>query len=713
MTDMNKVLMVLLVSLICSSASGQERPWQNLSNPTLAEVAAHFKNPPPEYSMTFYWGWDGPVTQEVIVRDLEQYRSSNVMAITIEAGNRMQARYLSPEWFDLIKFTVEQARQRGMRVWLVDEGKYPSGFAGGKFSEERPDLTMQTFHVTDEFYVAGGEGINRAATGKTICAVATRQAGGTTVVIEPQSNRLTWTAPEGRWQVQIVEQQFRTSATRSVNNPKVGVKDGTHALCDYLNPGAVAKFIDWTHEQYKAVVGDEFGRTILGFRGDEPDYGITPWTDDIVAEFRRVKGYDVRPYLPSFVAGRGTILTDEQRRAKADYWDLWSARFEKTFFGQLAQWCDENRLEYLVHLNHEDDLIALARSEGDFFRCMRPVQMPGVDAIWDQIWPGKVSDYPKLASSAAHLFGRPRSFTESFAAYRPAPNVEQAKWILDQQLVRGINMVEVMWVPASTRGRTGMLGWLADERFPDIAQYLNRVCYVLAQGRPTAGIALYQPTMSVWFGDSGANESTLKVARALLEHQRDFDFVDDRSVASLLALDGSELNNLSGQGYGAVLIPSVTAMSKSALDKLKSFSAAGGKVVFLGSPPSMLVEKTFLNAAPPADLSWAMHEPLGEFTDAVLAALPSPDVNFDRPCPEIKYCRRSLSDADVYFLFNESDQEQTRTVTLTGSGDVQVWDAFSGDMIPRPDSISESGKVQMPLMFKPYETRLLVVGKAP
>ena len=98
---------------------------------------------------------------------------------------------------------------------------------------------------------------------------------------------------------------------------------------------------------------------------------------------------------------------------------------------------------------------------------------------------------------------------------------------------------------------------------------------------------------------------------------------------------------------------------------------------------------------------------------AVLAALPSPDVTFDRKCPDIKYCHRSWRDADVYFLFNESDQEQTRTVTLTGSGDVQAWDAFSGDMIPMPDSISKSGKVQMSVTLKPYETRLLVVGKAP
>jgi len=709
---MKKFLIVLVAMLLGGSALGLDKPWQTLSDPTAAELASQFSDPPPEYSMSFYWGWDGAVTHEVIDRDLDEYRSKNVMAVTIEAGNRMEAKYLSPEWFDLIKYTVEQAKQRGMRVWLVDEGKYPSGFAGGKFTEERPDLTMQTFRVGDRFSVAGNESVDREAAENTICALATRQDDDSAVVIEPKSGRLTWTAPEGQWQVQVVEQQYRTSATRSVNNPNVGAKDGTHALCDYLSPEAVAKFIEWTHAQYKDVVGDEFGMTVLGFRGDEPDYGITPWTDDIIEEFRQQKGYDVRPYMPSFVAGGRTTLTEAQRRAKADYWDVWSARFGKSFFGQQGEWCAANNVEYLVHLNHEDDLVGLARSEGDFFRCMRTVQMPGVDAIWDQIWPGKVSDFPKLASSAAHLFGRPRSFTESFAAYRPAPNAEQAEWILNQQMVRGINMVEVMWVSASTRGRSGLRGWLADERFPAIAKYLNRVCYVLSLGRPTAKIALYQPTMSVWLGDREANESMLTITQKLMEHQWDLDFVDDRSITSVLTLDGSELKNLSGQGYGTVVVPSVTAMSKAALDKLKAFSTAGGKVIFVGRKPSMVVDKTFLNAEAPADLNWALHEPSGELTDAVLAALPNSDVRIEEPCPGIKYTHRRLRDADVYFLFNESDQEQTCSVTLAGVGKVQTWNAFSGSMTDTAVSAQGTDSVNASVTFKPYETHLLVIGKA-
>ncbi len=703
---------VLIVALIAGTVFAADRPWQQISDPTVEQVLAGFKEPPPEYSITFYWGWDGPVTEEVISRDLDNYKANNVRCVTIEAGYNMTAKYLSEDWFKLVKYTVQQAAQRNMRVYLVDEGKYPSGFAGGKFSEEKPDLRMQTFRASDPVAVDGGTAFSREAPANVICAVAVKEGDGETQVLEPKAGRFEWTAPAGKWQVQIVEQQFRTSATRSVNNPKGNVKDGTHSLCDYLNPAAVKQFIAWTHEQYKPYVGDHFGKTVPGFRGDEPDYGITPWTNGILDEFRKLKGYDLRPYLPLIVARRGTVLTDAQKRAKADYWDVWSSVFGESFFKTQADWCAANKMEYLVHPNHEDNMMALAQSEGDFFRCMRSVQMPGVDAIWSQIWMDHVADFPKFASSAAHLFGRPRSFTESFAAYKPAPNVEQATWILNHQLVRGINMVEVMWVPASSRGRSGMTGWLGDPNFASVAAYISRACYLLSQGRPAAQIAVYQPTMSMWLGDSDADKSTMAIAQQLLEKQRDFDFVDDRSVGSVLKLEGAELKNLSGQGYRTVIVPSTTAMSKTALDQLKAFAAAGGKVVFLGREPSLLVDKTFLDAKPPADLSWAVREASGELTDNVLKALPPADVTFDQPATAVKCLHRKWRDADLYFFFNESKEAQSRVVKLAASGQALSWNATTAAVEPISGASSQSGAVSLKLELAPYQTRFIVVKRS-
>jgi hypothetical protein len=60
--------------------------------------------------------------------------------------------------------------------------------------------------------------------------------------------------------------------------------------------------------------------------------------------------------------------TDETRRARADYYDVWSGIFQNSFFGEQADWCKKYNVEYLVHLNHEETMIALERSEGDYFR---------------------------------------------------------------------------------------------------------------------------------------------------------------------------------------------------------------------------------------------------------------------------------------------------------------------------------------------------------
>jgi hypothetical protein len=706
---MRKYIYIIVAVFILNTSLASQRPWQELSNPDVADVASNFKSPPSEYSMTFYWGWDGPVTEEVIARDLEQYCSNNVKAVTLEAGYRMTAKYLSPEWFELVKYTVEKARELDMHVWLVDEGKYPSGFAGGKFSQERPDLRMQTYTVKKPFSVEAGHKISRDVKPNTLFAVATNKEDGSTLILEIDSGKLNWKVPQGQWQVQLIEQRFRTSATRSVNNLKIGAKDATHSLCDYLKPEAVRQFIKWTHEQYKEVVGDEFGKTVLGFRGDEPDYGFVPWTDNIFDEFQKQKGYDIRPYLASISARGG--LTEQQKRAKADYWDVWSAIFSKNFFGMQAEWCAENNVEYLVHLNHEDKMVGLIRSEGDFFRCMRDVQMPGIDAIWSQIWPDKVSDYPKYASSAAHLFGRPRAFTESFAAYKPSPNLDQAMWILNHQIVRGINMVEVMWIPASSKGVSGMRGWLADERFPGAAAYLNRVCYVLSQGHPTAKIGLYYPTISIWLGDNQADKDVLTVTQQLLENQRDFDFVDEQALSSEMKLEGDRFVNLSGQSYQAIIIPPISAISKKTLERLKSFAQNGGRVIFLGVAPSLVVERTFLNADGPADISWAIQESSGRLTERVLKALPEPDVSLDQDCSAIKYLHRKLNNADVYFFFNESDQKQSRIATLQAeNGKAQIWNPLSGDIEVMADVSVINGVVKFPLELDAYQTKLIVIG---
>jgi hypothetical protein len=714
---MKKIFLLISISITANFLLNGQQPWQKFSDIGIKEISANFQSPPPEYGMILWWGWDGPMSDTVIKRDLDRIKAMGFRGVMIEAGYGMTAKYLSPEWFELVKIAVDEAKLRNMRVWIEDEGKYPSGFAGGKFSTERPDLKMQGLVVTDRIDPKPGEKISQKLPYNTLSAVAFNNDDKTSKIIDVTHGELNWQVPEGNWRIFMAGNRFRSSVTRSVNNPSRG-KDTTASLFDYLNPLATRQFIDWTHEQYKLYIGKEFGKTFMGFMGDEPDFAYTPWTPDILNEFKTRKGYDVQPYLASFFTPQ---LSEEARRAKADYWNVWSDLFRDNFFKVQADWCLENKIEYIVHLNHEDQIPGLVKSSGDFFNNMRYVAVPGIDAIWSQVWMDHVADYPKLASSAAHLFGRPRSFTESFAAYTYRPSVPQAKWVLDYQLVRGINSVQIMFMSASTGKQVTAAtpapaparrtSFFMSDTFPPIARYINRATYLLSQGRPASTIGVYFPTLSLWYGDNESNSSTLEISRQLTEQQLDFDFIDDQSLTSIMNVDKGSMTNLSGQSYKAIIVPSISVISKNSLRKLQQFALSGGKVIFVGKLPEISTDRNFLDAVKPGDIVWAKQITSFRITPEILNLLPVPDLKLDKSCPSIKYLHRKLKDAELYFILNEGKEKLSFTVELSGKGKPQIWDAITGEVSNLQKTVSGKDLLSIPLDFEPSETKFIIITK--
>jgi len=731
---------ILVSVLLVSPVAAQVRPWQAISDPTAAEAAAKFASPPAEYSSQFDWGFSDKLTPETMGAVLDHAKSLGVMGAYIEpkVGN---TPYLSPGYFNAVKELVEQARTRGMHLWFDDDGGYPSGFAGGKFSEERPDLRMQALAAPQHIPVTGGQQYSYTLDARTISVLAVNRDSGAAQVLDSSSGSVNWTVPAGNWEIVLVRSQFRSGPTRSANN-KTGAKDGTHSLMDYLNPEADKLFIQWQFDAYKQAVGDEMGKTVLGFRGDEPAFGFNPWSPVLLAEFQKRKGYDLRPYLETIAsinigraprpaagaapaaggAGLATVPAvpatggpepasinlDEGHRVFADYYDVWSDLFGENFFGAEGKWAAANGVEMQTHIEHEEVLPQLATADGDFFKCMRGIQVPGVDTIWHQIWHDVVADYPKLASSAAHVDGHPRAMTEAFAAYNPQPDFKEAGWILNHLLVLGINRIEYMGMGGAGPGR----GFYADPGFPSLSAHVNRASYLLGEGRPAAQIGVYIPSSSFWFNDSAANTSFLAIVHQLLEHQRDLDFVDEYSLSKTFKLQGRELVNLSGQAYRAILVPPVDAMSKAALDNLHAFAKAGGKVIFLGRAPSLVMDKNFKTATGPADISWATLEPGAEITAQVLAALPAPDVAIDQATTWLKYNHRRLKDADVYFFFNEGEQPLSLKTTVVNRGtskQAQQWDTASGKVEPWAGATFASGKTTLPLELQPWGTKIVVV----
>jgi hypothetical protein len=714
-------------------------PWQHLQDPTAAEVQHTWRTPPAEYGPEPYYGLNGPVTLASVEHDLDTMKTLGFRAVTVQYGYGSGLAYLSPEYLSFFRQFVLQAKQRGMRVWIVDDAGYPSGFAGGKFTTEHPELRMQALVASSRTPLSAGGSFDQVVPPNTVAVTAIRSDGQQTVQIpfDHGAAQAHWTAPaEGSWTVYVVEHAFRTSPTRSDTNPK-RVKDGSQSLEDYLDPAATAQFLTFTHEAYKRVVGDEFGKTILGFRGDEPDYSISgvPWTPAFFARFEQIKGYDIRPFAAAFLQSKEAVLTGEQQRARADYYDVFSQLFRDGFFKPQGEWCAANGLEYQVHLNHEEQEIALAHSEGDFFRDMRYVEVPGIDTIWHQISTDTVSDFPRLASSAAHVYGHPRAFTESFAAYRPLPDITMARYILNEQMVRGINLVETMYFPASsTPGRGGPMAFMLDPGYPALMQSVSRLSYLMAMGRPAASVALLLPAEALWMGDTKADDTFVSTERMLSEHQIDFDIVDEDAIGSLLKTAPGTFLSESGNHYRTVLVPRAHLLPVAVIDRLHAFATGGGKVVFLGKAPTLIGMRNDLHArtAAPAEFSWATVVP------AELAATPTPPAQppaappeplvvpapllsavqaaagvaalaLEKPDTSLRYTKRRLKDATVYLLFNESAKPIEDELILRASGrKLELWDPETGNVDPVPGVNARRGGLRLVLSLPPYTARVLV-----
>ena len=191
---------------------------------------------------------------------------------------------------------------------------------------------------------------------------------------------------------------------------------------------------------------------------------------------------------------------------------------------------------------------------------------------------------------------------------------------------------------------------------------------------------------------------------------------------------------MSGNAYRTVILPSAMVITQTELDRLQALAKGGGKVLFLGSIPSIISGKTILDsrAATPADFSFAIVETSAQLPPtptppaqapatppgpqvvppAIEAALnqviPTRDIALDTPDTALKVSTRRLQDANVFFFFNESATPLSHSITLKATGKVEAWDPAAGTVSPLA-STSSKGALTLKLDLKPYETKLITI----
>jgi alpha-L-rhamnosidase len=111
---------------------------------------------------------------------------------------------------------------------------------------------------------------------------------------------LDWKAPGGSWRVV----RLGYSLTGKTNHPATAEATGLEV--DKYDRAAVGRYINTYLDMYRDASGDRLGsRGVRALVTDSTEVGASNWTADMVEDFKRLRGYDPRPWLPALT---GTIV---------------------------------------------------------------------------------------------------------------------------------------------------------------------------------------------------------------------------------------------------------------------------------------------------------------------------------------------------------------------------------------------------------------------
>jgi hypothetical protein len=696
-----------------------------------------------------FWIWNGKLQEAEVTRQIAQMAARGLGGFFIhpmpddfrkhDFVRGIEPEYLSDEYMAYVRLAVRAARRHGIESWLYDEGGWPSGVAAGQIARDNPELRGRLLHVEAvelppraRFLPDPPDGLVAAV------AVRTRPGGPHHQVLDITRH---FRPGAGPWQPHPVGWRLLWFVEREGGYPT-----------DLLNAATTARFIELVHERYARWVGEEFGAAIPGIFTDEPavrgEVGSDrlPYTPGLLDEFHRRMGYDIVPFLPVLFSAEATgieptdLYCDHRiADARADYFELWTDLFAERYFRPLSDWCVRHNLLLVGHVGGEDRLETHKANFGHFFKAMRHLDVPGVDVIGRQLFPGVAEgEFPRFAASAAHWDGKVYVVSESFAVYGWGLTFEQMKWLTDYQYVRGVNMLAPMALYyTTTQGRMwGTLSHLGEgnplwRHFGGFADYVARLSAAMQAGRPGARVALYYPIASLWGGDcEGVAESFDAVARALGERQIDYDIMDDDTIVDEHTSAGGGALRRADMEYQVVVLPWVTSISDTVVGRLGEFIESGGTLVATGQipldhilrerrPPGADSMARALEAAifgGPADRSVGQGEVAviesgsAQEVAYVVAEGVGPDVLIRPASRDVRCMRRRLEDGGLFLLTNQGNRWLVFEAEFPAAGQAELWDPATGARWPAEGARSEGGATRMDITLAPYASIIVVLG---
>ena len=558
--------------------------------------------------------------EEIIREYIQKIMDTGIRAVCLES--RPHPEFAREGWWKDVAVVLNEAKKRGMKVWILDDSHFPTGYANGSVRQAKDSLKrkflvhrefdiegpLNDYHIRVDLYNGLGEKgkpLSKHSSRLVACLMTERRKGkmwsGTVADITENycDGWLTFHVPEGKYRISIILEQTGGVASQE----------------DYINmldKDSVKLLIDEVYESHYIHFKEYFGNTIAGFFSDEPGfYNLTtrtgfsmdmkigtemplPWDETVEQLLQQRLGERIKYDLPFLWFEGG----EEAQNIRFHYMDIITDLYRDNFSDYLGKWCEDHGVEYIGHIIEDNNTHArLGPSCGHYFKALHGQHMSGIDVVQHQIMPELNDDYysfvlnkeadgafyyyglAKLGTSMTHLESKTkgRALCELYGAYGWMEGLGLMKWLTDHMLVRGINT----YVPHA----------FSDKEFPDpdcpphfyangkdpqypymkyLFQYLNRACHLLNGGKAVVHAAVLYHAELEWLGECLMFH---QIGKELMENQTDYDVVPMEKLLSMNIRDGI----LSGEGveYRCLFVPMAEKYPKALVKWINKVEESG------------------------------------------------------------------------------------------------------------------------------------------
>ncbi|WP_158855871.1 glycosyl hydrolase [Lunatibacter salilacus] len=633
------------------------------------------------------WWWMGnAVDKQNLSILLKEYHEAGIGGLEIapiygaKGYEDRFIEFLSPEWLEMLHYTVGVADSLEMGIDLTQGTGWP--FGGPMVTPEMAATRMMVQQHSwrdgelDQPIQLQDERAKRFAY-KLESLMAFSEHGEALEVTDKVSldGSLNW-EQIGNWSLWAI---FRSQTGQLVKRAAPG---GQGFTLDHYSAEAVRSYLSHFDQSFV----DQFPG-IRAFYNDSFEVYGADFTAGFFEFFEKKRGYDLKRHLPE-------LLTKEPNqtsaRLKSDYRETIHEMLLENFTQQWTNWAHEHgrKTKNQAH-----------GSPGNLLDLYATVDIPEAETFGSSHFPipglrrdsadiRNVDPDPimlKFASSAAHLTGKKLVSTETFTwlGEHFKSSFSQAKPELEQAFLAGINHMFYHGITYSPQD-VEFPGWLFYaslnltthnslwSHFRGFNDFVARSQAVLQSGNPSQELLMYWPIYDVWADPKGLSRMITvhnidewlqptpfyKESAMLMEKGYAIDFVSDALLDQLRIQDNSILSG--GNKAKAILIPSSEHMPLETLQRLLELVRQGATVIFQEVPkqvPGFLdvevrlrqLESMWDNIDFDLHTNGIQSARLGE-GKIILTK------NFENGLESVGIYRESLTDTGLKFIRRESDQ---------------------------------------------------------